>query len=208
MRRPVLSLALGLLLATPAAAEDVVEPRTGRTYPRQDLGMSLASVGVRTKLFVKVYAAGFYVEPEGAREVLSEFRGLSHEELVSSERFYAALVGDGFAKAMVMQFVYNAGAKKVQGAFREGIEENLPGTSPAADAFLALFTGEVGNKGDRLTIRTSPGGKIVVLSHGAELGTVEDAALSEAVWKIWLGPEPILPKLKSGLVELLPEVLR
>ena len=198
---------LGLVVGSAAVAEDVVEPKTKRAFAREESGLHLAGVGVRTKLFIKVYGVGFYVEPEEARRALADFRGVSHEELSGNDRFYSRLVGTGFSKAMVLQFVYNAGTKRTKDSFREGIETNLPGMSPAGEEFLALFTGELGKKGDRMILRTDTTGRIVVLSNGKELGVVQDEALTTALWKIWLGPEPILPKLKADLVQLLPPIL-
>lgn len=197
------------LVAGPALAQEVEEPRTGQRFATTDDGLSLAGVGVRTKLFIKVYAAGFYVDAEQARTHLERFRGVSAEELAGREDFYTRLVKANIAKKMVMRFVYNAGAKKVRGAFEDGLKTNLPeGTSPAAEEFLGLFEGDIGGKGSVLTVRTEPGGRILVHSDGAELGTLEDVELTEALWKIWFGPKPAIPGLKPQLVTRMPEVLQ
>ena len=60
---PIVLVAGLAMLAVPARAQDVKEPRTRVSFPVKQDGMTLLGVGVRTKTFlkVKVYAAGFYV---------------------------------------------------------------------------------------------------------------------------------------------------
>lgn len=202
-------LTLGLsLLAVPAAAEEVTEPKTGVAFAGTMDGMALAGVGVRTKAIIKAYAAGLYVDPSGARRSLERFRGRSAEQLGGNDAFFAALTAGPFEKALVMKFTYDVGTERVREAFQEGLATNLADVSGPPQEFLKLFQGDVGRKGDVLLVRATPEGRVSLRCNERDLGAVQDRALAEAVWKIWLGPKPILPKLKSDLIQFFPAILR
>src|SRR6185295_5321409 len=71
--------AVMLGLALPAAADDVVEPRSGVSFPATRDDMALIGVGLRVKSIafvkVKVYAIGLYVSEAARSGSLAQHRG-------------------------------------------------------------------------------------------------------------------------------------
>jgi len=187
------------VLAVPARAQDVKEPRTGVSFPVKQDGMTLLGVGVRTKTFlkVKVYAAGFYVADAALAGPLAVHRGRT-----GTPQFYRDLVWGDFPKAIVMKFVRDTTAAQIRDAFYEA----LPGVDRAR---LDLFASHFGTprNGQTVVVRWGPGGVIETTAAGEVKPPIADKAFAAAVFGIWLGEKPIQEDLKRDLVSRAPQVL-
>ena len=197
---PVEPRARELLLLAPAVlalpGEVIVEKDSGEEFhasitmndPQgaEPVQLRATGTGLRKKAWFKVYAACFYVRKDA--------------EIAADP--YADFIDGDFEKVIVMRFLRDVGADKIEGAFREGIRKTLPeGHDEAVDAFVGLFTSPV-QKGQELILRYAPGGGLSAEQGGKPLGGVEDPDVIAAVWATWFGDDPISKDLKQGLAGL------
>ena len=196
---PIVLVAGLAMLAVPARAQDVKEPRTGVSFPVKQDGMTLLGVGVRTKTFlkVKVYAAGFYVADAALAGPLAVHRGRT-----GTPQFYRDLVWGDFPKAIVMKFVRDTTAAQIRDAFYEA----LPGVDRGR---LDLFASHFGTprNGQTVVVRWGSGGVIETTAAGEVKSPIADKAFAAAVFGIWLGEKPIQEDLKRDLVSGAPQIL-
>jgi hypothetical protein len=194
------TLCLAWLLAVPALAEDVVEPRSGVSFAAHEGDMSLLGVGLRTKTFlkVKVYAAGLYVGDAALHDSLASHKGAGHDPA-----FYKELVWGDFEKEIVLKFVRSVTTGQIQGAFKEAL--------PGADAGrLASFVGYFSDtkEGQEYRLRWAPGGTLETTVAGQAKPPIADKTFAAAVFAIWLGEKPIQEDLKASLVSRTGDLIR
>jgi hypothetical protein len=188
-----LSLALAVGLCA-AAADKIIEPQTGEAFDTQiqgaTPGFTLTCTGVacrkKTIFAVKLYAIAHWMDPQGARQGLSEWQGKTGKDLATDQRFYDALSSADIEKRLVMVVVRALSAGKLRDSFRESLQLSYPkGFSAAAEQFLALPLADL-KKGQMIEIRSLPGGVIEVQQNGATVGRLPpDPELSTAVWRIY-----------------------
>ena len=149
--------------------------------------IKLNGAGVRTKVFVKVYAAGLYV-PEKRNNVADILRqeGPRRVTVVMARDVSA----DTFGKA-----------------FMDGLNDNLDKAEKARVASQIGKFGEVFamvenlRKGDVLHLDWIPGSGTQCTLNGRKLGEpIPDLAFYNAVLRIWLGDKPVDGSLKSALL--------
>jgi hypothetical protein len=195
-----LGAALAALLALPAAAEDVTEPRSGVSFAAGQDGMSLLGTAVRTRtmLSVKVYAIGLYVSDEALSGPLAAFKGKT-----ATREFYQQLIWGDFRKQVVMKFVRTVSRDQIQGAFRE----TLGGADKARlETFLAFF-GDT-KSGEAYVLRWEPGQGLLTTVAGQQKAPIDDKNFGAAVFGIWLGDKPIQDDIKRGLISRTGQLLR
>jgi hypothetical protein len=147
----------------------------------------LAGDGIRKKLFIKVYAAGLYLEKPA----------IDLEEVINSDQ----------VKAMLMHFVYRrVSADKLNKAWREGFAKNTPGAgsdlkTKMAD-FIALFK-DAAVRGDRILLAYQPGQGTTVNFNGRQLGTIPGHDFNQALMKVWFGESPADRGLKESISKAL-----
>ena len=159
----------------------------GVTLPDQvtvgDDTLVLNGMGLRKKLWVKVYVAGLYLE--------------------KATTDAAAAVEQPGAKRVVMHFQTDkATKKKMDAAWIEGFEAN------AAEGFRQLedrvneFIGFFGDMkdGDVIEITMVPGAGTTAKLNGEVRGVVDGDDFAVALLKVWLGDHPPSDELKSGLL--------
>ena len=181
-----------LVLASPAVAEDVVEPKSGIKFDARSGDLSLLGVGVRTRTFlkVKVYAIGLYVADSALAGPLA-----AHKGKTSTPAFFNELVSGDFPKELRMKFVREVTASQIQDAFRE----SLAGANGArVDQFVGYFPDT--KVGQEYILQWSPGGTLDVTAAGLKKVPIADKAFAQRVFGIWLGPKPIQDEIKQGLV--------
>jgi hypothetical protein len=194
MRASLLIALLFVALALPlaASADVIVESHSETEFPaelswdgeqEEKVALRATGTGLRKKAWIKVYAACFYV---GADVELGEDP-------------YPTLIEGDFAKAISMHFLRGVGAKKIAGAFQDGIRKTLPeGHDDAVATFTGLF-GEDLDKGDLLALHYLPGKGLTAYQNGKALGGIQDPEVIAAIWATWFGEEPISGDLKEGL---------
>ncbi|HOO21941.1 MAG TPA: chalcone isomerase family protein [Kiritimatiellia bacterium] len=217
MRRILLS---SLWLALTAAAiwgadAAVTEASTGKSFPAVrrvataagEVEVACAGTGVRTKLVIKVYALGFYVEEAYRQKVRPGWQKQAPtiKRLQETPAFFDSLMRDAYVRQFELQFVREVEADKIRDAFSEGIEDNLPemkgNATVAADArrFIGWFK-NTARENDRLVITIGADGTITAHHNQAELGRLQNPVLAKGVTGIWLGRKCISNSLKEGLI--------
>jgi hypothetical protein len=180
--------------------ETVREPSTKVEFPAEvtvtydDTSYTLVATGtaVRKKLMFKVYGMVHYMQepPQGGKdEILSE------------------VLSDGKAKQLVLQFVRNVGADKIQNAWRDGFKKNtsveqFSDIEPLVEQFVGYFTDEV-RKGEQYIFRWLPGGTVVTIIKGEEKPAITSVEFARGLWAIWFGQKPAVKR--DHLIRLLTE---
>jgi hypothetical protein len=194
MNLRVCSLTLALLFASASmliAQETVKENSTGKSFPTtitvshggKTLQLALTGTTVRKKIVVKVYAIAHYMQdpPKGKEsDVL------------------AAVLTDGKAKQITMEFVREVGKEKIQGAYRDGFEENatkdeLKAIAPLVEQFVGYFTTDV-KENDIFIVRWLPGGVVQAQVQGTEKPAITNATFARILWSIWFGGDSIVDR--------------
>ena len=143
----------------------------------------LNGMGVRKKLWFKIYIGGLYLERKSS----------SPDEILASAR----------KKRVVMHFVTDRAKKsKMQSAFEEGYRNNSPGeVENLRDRIdeLASFFGDM-KKDDRVELTMIPGEGTSVALNGEVKGTVGGDDFAAATLRVWLGPHPPGEDLKKGML--------
>jgi hypothetical protein len=192
--------AAALLLAAPAPAELVKEPRTGVTFAVSVGDLSLVGVGVRTKTFlkVKVYAIGLYVANSALSGPLAVHKGKVH-----TSAFYSDLITGDFEKQIVLRPVRDLSAEQIQGAFRSHmplVDRRL------LDQFVSYFART--GAGQECVLRWVSGGILETNVAGVAKPPIADSAFSQAVFAIWLGDRPVEDQLRKRMVSRANDLLK
>jgi len=149
--------------------------------------LTLNGAGMRTKLVIKVYAAGLYL-PEKKTTVA---------DILNSEG----------PRRVTLVMARDIAAEDLGKAFMDGINDNL---DKAEKAKLVSQIGKFGemfanvdaiSKGDTLHMDWIPGTGTVCELNGKRIGApVSDLAFYNAVLRIWLGDKPVDRSLKPALL--------
>jgi hypothetical protein len=170
------------LVAMPALAAELAGVSMPDTVTVGGQTLTLNGMGVRKKLWVKVYVGGLYVAKTG------------HDA--------AALIKADTPKRMVMHFLYKEVEQaKLTAGWREGFANNsaavLPTLSSRLDTFCSWWPAM--KSGQRAEITYVPGAGTTLEIDGKSLGTVPGADFAEALFSVWLGGKPADAGLKEGL---------
>jgi hypothetical protein len=170
-----------LLLSAQAFALDVAGVNIAPTVSVHQKTLTLNGVGIRKKLFIKVYVGSLYTE----RKVTTS----------------AQLLADPGEKLIRMSFVYKVEKEKIIKAFAEDLANNSPvvAQSVEAKAFLSSFTEDF-VEGDTVDISFSPDGTVAASHNGKPFWTVRSPAVAQGVLLIWFGEKPADRSLKKGML--------
>ncbi|MEW6024802.1 MAG: chalcone isomerase family protein [Pseudomonadota bacterium] len=182
------SAALALAFALPAtAAIDVNGVKFDDTNKVGGKDLKLNGAGMRTKLIIKVYAAGLYL-PEKSKNVAE------------------ILKMDG-PRRVTLVMARDLSSQDLAKAFMDGINENL---DKAEKAKIVTQIGKFGEmfasvddikKGDVMYMDWIPGTGTVCELNGKRIGdTASDINFYNAVLRIWLGDKPADSSLKPALL--------
>ncbi len=142
--------------------------------------LQLNGMGLRKKLWVKVYVAGLYLENKTS----------DANEAVSAPG----------PKRLVMHFLTNkATKKKMDAAWDEGFEANASEVpADQVDRFKAFF-GDM-KKGDVIELTIVPEEGTHVALNGVEKGVIKGDGFGQGILKVFIGPKPPTEDLKNGLL--------
>ncbi len=197
-------LALSLLLAGFASAitiEKGTETFTGKidelSFPRTitvsdgsyERELAATGSGLRTKFRFKVYEAVLYVSPSSLPPATA-----------------AEIARPAVAKRIEMHFRRGVDADKMTGAFRDGFKKVLgeKGMEPfetEIERFLSFFDAKIEEE-ETIALTWLPGGKLITEVRGVTKPVMTDAKLSEALFLIWLGDDPVSKDLRRDLLRL------
>jgi hypothetical protein len=147
----------------------------------------LNGAGLRTRFFVKVYAAGLYLEKKS--------------------RTTAAVLALKGPKRVSMHLMRELSAKQILDALHDGVDAN---NSPAEREKLKSQLGELDvvmtqlgpiKEGDVVTLDFVPGvGTVVTVNGQAKGKPIAGEALYQALLRVWLGDSPAQEDLKKELL--------
>jgi len=196
---PSLCAVAALLLAIPAPATMIIEPRSGVAFAAKVDGMSLIGVALRTKSFLKfkVYALGLYVSDAALSGPLALHRGK-----LDTSAFYREIVTGDFDKQVVLKLVRDLSAEQIQGNFSSRLET----ADPKLTAQFVAYFGAT-RAGEDAVLRYAPGVGLETTVAGVAKPTIADKAFADEVFAIWLSDRPSEDGFRKQLVSRASELI-
>lgn len=186
MKKISLTLGLVVALVISAAAQvtigDVTLPgsiKAGNT------SLVLNGGGTRVKFFMDIYVAGLYLPAKNGNA--------------------DAIVKANEAQAVRLQITSGmATSDRMADAVKEGFEKSTGGKvapiQAKVDRFLKLFKQEAIVKTNVFELVYEPNVGTKVYKNGKLLDTIDGMDFKTALFGIWLGNDPVEPKLKAGML--------
>lgn len=175
-------LALCLALAAPAGAAEVAGVTFDDRVTVDGQALVLNGTGLRTKFFIKVYAAGLY--------------------LPAKQSNAGRILGADQPRRTVLHFLYDVEREKMCEAWDEALAGNTPRASAELKqkfATLCTWMGDV-EDGERMVFTYVPGEGTTVEVAGATKGTMAGKDFADALWAAWIGAKPATKDLREGLL--------
>jgi hypothetical protein len=185
MRKTVLSLAVVVFVLVSmfdlqaASLAGVTLPDTEQVGSTK---LVLNGLGLRTKIIVKVYVAGLYLEQKSSDP--------------------SAIIKADAPKRIVMQFVHGASKSQMADAFNESFNDNTPDAVKTMKADIDRLLGalEPVKPGDQMIFTYVPGTGTTFALNGQEKLTIAGPAFGPVLFSVWLGPKPPNANLKTGML--------
>src|SRR5512140_1234665 len=173
---------LALLVALPAVAkerEGVVAPPVIEVSGRQ---LKLMGMGLRKKLWFKVYLASLYVEDPSDDP--------------------ATVLGSDQVKRVQMNMLRDLERGKIVEAVQQGFERNSGPDMPRLQARLDQFLKAIPDlkSGQTIVITYAPGRGTFIKAGGGEEITVPGKDFADALFSVWLGKQPVDDELKHEML--------
>jgi len=185
MRKTVMSFAVVMFVMVSmfdlhaASLAGVTLPDTAQVGSTK---LVLNGLGLRTKMMVKVYVAGLYLEQK------------------SSDA--NAIIKADAPKRIVMQFVHGASKSQMSDAFNDSFNDNSPDAvktmKPDIDRLLGAL--EPVKVGDQMVFTYVPGTGTTFAINGTEKLTIAGPAFGPVLFSVWFGPKPPNADLKKGML--------
>jgi hypothetical protein len=175
---------LALSVSSPSPAAVVAGVRMPDTETVDGKTLKLNGAGVRKKFLFKVYAAGLYVQ--------------------TPSKDAAAVLSATEAKSMRLHILRSLKGSKVSEAISEGFERNSKEQLPKLSARLAKFKAMIPDvvEGDEIVMTWLPDKGTSVTVRGTNRGVIEGRDFADALFAVWLGPNPVQEDLKKALLGL------
>ena len=209
----ILTVAACLLLAgAPAQAQSIKEPSSGVKFDvsKSFLGRPATCIGVGIRkafVVVKVYAAGLYIDDATGKPSFQKLlagAGGNIDNLRNSPQLYDWLIQQDFGKGMEWVFARDLEQGKMKSTIKESLERelgdlNAPDLKEHADKFLAAVDVPL-KKWQRMVIAQRSGYELVAQLDGKTIVQVKNKKIAQAIWRIYVGKNPIQKDLKKNLV--------
>ncbi len=186
-----LAMLMFLFFVAGRAEEKVKEPSTGKTFPAQvsftedgkDHTLQLTGLAVRKKFIFKVYGMAHYLE---------EFQQGTEDEA------FAAVLRDGTAKEIIMDFARDVDAAKIRETYLESFSEHatpaeMKEIKPLLDQFLGYFKQDV-KENDQFVLRWTSGGVVTPTIIGQEKPAITSPTFARILWSIWFGKDSVVDR--------------
>jgi len=177
-----LAMSLLLLSACGALAVEVAGVKVPDTVSVEGKTLKLNGAGLRKKMMFKVYVAALYLE--------------------TPSKDAAAVVSSSEVKSIRLSVLRSLKGSQVSEAIAEGFERNskdqLPKLQPRLDKLQTMIPDV--KEGDELAFNVVPDKGVQVLVRGTERGTIEGRDFADALFSVWLGPNPVQDDLKKALL--------
>jgi len=180
-RKSLLGLVLPLAAAI-ALAGEVAGVKMPDTVTVEGKTVKLNGIGLRKKVVFKVYVAGLYLE--------------------SPSKDPAAVLSSDQIKSMRLWILRSLKGSQITEAIVEGFEKNSKAQMGALKARLEKFNAMFPDvqEGDQIEMTYVPGKGTVVTAKGTEKGVIEGKDFADALFSVWLGPNPVQEDLKKALL--------
>jgi hypothetical protein len=180
MRKALIACACVCALTVPALAATLADVTLPDSITVGSQTLVLNGMGVRSKMFIKVYVGGLYVDKKTSDA--------------------AAIVQSDSAKRVVLQFVYGEVTKEqMVEAFDEGFKNNAP-NAPKAQVQQLIGSLETMKKGEQMVVTYVPGTGTTLAIRGKDKVTIPGLPFAQAVFSVWFGPKPPTSDLKNGML--------
>lgn len=146
--------------------------------------LTLNGAGLRTKLFLKIYAGGLY--------------------LVKPLQNAEAIINADEAMLVRMHFIYDGvSPEKLQDGWKDGFTLTAPDADKnlqqAIVAFTELFN-EQAKENDVYDISWLPGKGVEIRFNGKLQGEISGLDFKKGLFAIWFGEDPVDDDLKEGML--------
>ena len=185
MRKSLISFALVLFLSLSAIAVNAAS-LAGVTLPdsQQVAGKNLVlnGLGLRSKMMVKVYVAGLYLEQKSSDP--------------------NAIMKSDTPKKIIMHFVYHPSKGQMADAFNEGFADNSPDAMKTMKSDIDKLNGALEDlkAGDEMVFTYVPGTGTTLAINGKDKVTIAGQPFAQALLSVWLGPKPPTADVKKGML--------
>jgi len=144
--------------------------------------LKLNGAGIRKKAIFKVYVASLYVE--------------------TPSKDATAIVGANEVKSMRLHMLRDVEGPKISGAIAEGFENNSKAALPQLKARLDQLAKMIPDvkPDDEIDLTWLPDKGTLVTVRGTNTGTIEGRDFADALFAVWLGPNPVQDDLKTALL--------
>jgi hypothetical protein len=181
MKRLALALCV-LAVAVAAAAVEVAGVKLADTVEVDGKTLKLNGAGVRTKFIAKVYVGALYVE--------------------TPSKEAATLVSSNQIKSMRLHMLRDVKGASISGAIADGFSRNSKAAMPQLQARLDQLAKMIPDvsEGDTIELTWIPDKGTQVVVRGTTAGTIHGQDFSDALFAVWLGPDPVQADLKQALL--------
>jgi hypothetical protein len=166
------ALALTVLMPAPAAAGSLADVTMPDKIDAGGQALVLNGMGLRKKLFIKVYVGGLY--------------------LPAKERSPAKILAADAPRRMAFHFLFSVSASQMCDAWQEGLADNTPGAGADVKAGFKALCGAMEDipKGHEMVLTYLPGEGTKVEVNGKTKATIPGKPASDAILATWIGPHP------------------
>jgi hypothetical protein len=181
---PMRPIALAILLsAAPLSAKEREGVTAQPVIQAAGKDLNLMGMGLRKKLWFKVYIASFYLEKPSEDAA----------QAVSSEQ----------VKRVEMHMLRDLERGKIVEAVQAGFEKNSGPQMPQLKDRLETFLKAIPDlrSGESITVTYVPGQGTVVKAGGSQEITIQGKDFADALFSVWLGPHPVDDELKDEMLK-------
>lgn len=146
--------------------------------------MKLNGVGIRKKLFIKLYVGSLYLSEKSsdAKKIIADDSAMAIRLLIKS-----SLISADKMKKVTLE------------GFEKATNGNISPIKPQIDRFLQTFDKGVG-PGDKYELINMPGSGIHVVRNGVKVTIIRSAAFKQALFGVWLSNNPVQQSLKRKML--------
>jgi hypothetical protein len=182
MRKPMICAAVLCLAAALAMAGEFAGVKMPDSETVDGKTLKLNGMGLRKKMIFKVYVAGLYLE--------------------SPSRDAAAVLAATEIKSIRLHILRNLKGSKITEAIADGFELNSASQMGALKGRLEELGKLIPDvqEGDVIDLTWVPDAGTKVKVRGTERGTIEGRDFADALFAVWLGPNPVQDDLKKALL--------
>jgi Chalcone isomerase-like len=186
--RFTLALLATFVLSLSALAVDVSGIKIPDSAKIEGQELTLNGAGIRTRMFIKVYVAGLYLEQKANAA--------------------GAILGNKGVKRLALHIMRDLKADVFSSALQDGLNaNNSAGELAKVDGKIKEFSGIISGlggvkKGDLVQLDYLPVAGTRVVINGEAKGVIGGEDFFRALLKVWLGEKPIDADLKKNLLGL------